>query len=121
MIDLIVIGAGPGGYEAALRAAQNGMTVTVFEESFVGGTCLNRGCVPAKALLHAAETRREAKKAGILNDQPVDMPALQAWNRGVVAQLRGGIETLFRQNGITLVPGRAVIESAGRVSSNGEI
>ncbi len=121
MTDLIVIGAGPGGYEAAIRAAQNGMTVTVFEERECGGTCLNRGCVPAKALLHAAETRREAARMGALAEAPVDMKALQAWNRGVVAQLRGGIETLLKQNKITLINGRAVIRDARHVSCGGEI
>ncbi len=121
MTDLIIIGAGPGGYEAAIRAAQNGMSVTVFEERECGGTCLNRGCVPAKALLHAAETRREARKMGVLSDSPVDMAALQAWNQSVITQLRGGIETLLKQHKITLINGRAVIEDARRVSCNGEI
>lgn len=120
MTDLIIIGAGPGGYEAAIRATQNGLSVVIFEERDCGGTCLNRGCVPAKALLHAAQTRREAQRAGILPDKPTDMKEIQSQNHAVVSQLRIGIETLLKQHKITLVSGRAAIAGAHKVVCGGE-
>lgn len=111
--DLVVIGAGPGGYVAAIRAAQLGKTVAVIEAREVGGTCLNRGCIPTKTLLHTAgllrETTHFAELGLSIGEVQVDMPRLIARKNAVSEQLRGGIEQLFKGNKITLINGRAVI------------
>ncbi len=124
MFDLIVIGAGPGGYEAAIRAAQNGLQVALCEKDLVGGTCLNRGCIPTKALLHAAELKEASASAagwGIgTGEATVDYAAVQSKKDEVVAKLRGGIETLLAQNKITLLRGAAQIVAKGRVLVNEE-
>lgn len=124
--DLIVIGAGPGGYVAAIRAAQLGMKVAVVEEREVGGTCLNRGCIPTKTLLHTAKLLQECRhfaEVGLTaGEVSVDMPALIARKEAVSAQLRGGIEQLFKGNKITLVNGRAVLCGEHQVQvSGGEV
>ena len=93
--DLLIIGAGPGGYRAAAYAAQNGLSVTVVEASEVGGTCLNCGCIPTKSLCHDAEVGN------------TDFCAIMARKDEVVAQLRSGVETLLSAPGITLVRGKA--------------
>ncbi|MTD37577.1 dihydrolipoyl dehydrogenase [Erwinia sp. CPCC 100877] len=117
--DLIVIGAGPGGYVAAVKAAQLGMKVAVVERQWLGGTCLNRGCIPTKTLLHAAETIREIKEAsenGIqVSDVHVDLAAVYARKDAVVAQLTQGIERLFKANGVALIQGEAQITAADTV------
>lgn len=122
MYDLMVIGAGPGGYEAAIRAAQHGMKVALFEEKEVGGTCLNRGCIPTKALLHAAELingMEDAAEWGIECSQPkVDLDRLYAKKDMVVQTLRGGVETLLKQNGVELVRARAVYVGEGRIMAD---
>ena len=107
--DLIVIGAGPGGYVAAIRAAQYGMKVAVVEKNTVGGTCLNRGCIPTKALLHAGEVldeMREASKLGLsCGEVSYDMEAVYKRRDDVVKKLRGGVEMLFKSYGVTLYRG----------------
>lgn len=121
--DLLVIGAGPGGYVAALEAAKLGKTVAVAERREVGGTCLNRGCIPTKALLRAARVFREANSGGTLGIQiqgaAYDMGVMHAHVQEVTAQLRGGIETLFQRGGVTLLRGSAAIEAPGRVVVDG--
>lgn len=116
---LVVIGAGPGGYVAAIRAAQLGMQVTVVENREVGGTCLNRGCIPTKALMHSAQILHELEgcaKFGVkVEGVSYDFDAMHARKDEVVAQLRSGIEGLFQSNRITLVQGTAMVESAGCV------
>ena len=124
--DLIVIGAGPGGYVAAIRAAQLGMKVAVVEEREVGGTCLNRGCIPTKTLLHTAKVLGECRhfeelglEAGAVK---VNMPALIARKEAVSQQLRGGIEQLLKGNKITLIASRAAICGEHQVQlSDGQI
>lgn len=96
MYELIVIGGGPGGCAAALRAAQGGLSVALFEPRQVGGTCLNRGCVPTKALLHGA-------------GPGCDWPALAAEVERVVSTLRAGQEKQLRAAGVELIPYRAVV------------
>ena len=107
--DLIVIGAGPGGYVASIRAAQLGMKVAVVERDAVGGTCLNRGCIPTKALLHAGEIleeMKEAKKLGLSCDNiSYDMAAVYKRRDDIVKKLRGGVEMLLKGNGIDLYRG----------------
>ena len=109
--DLIIIGAGPGGYRAAEYAAKNGLQVVIAEVAEVGGTCLNCGCIPTKTLCHHAElidSLRQTESNGLKNLQfEVDFPAIAARKQQVVNQLRTGVETLLSQPGITLVRGTA--------------
>ncbi|MBQ1366944.1 MAG: dihydrolipoyl dehydrogenase [Firmicutes bacterium] len=111
--DLIVIGAGPGGYVAALAAARQGMKVAVAEKQTVGGTCLGRGCIPTKTLLHTAELYQEARNGeeiGLLtSDLSVDMGKLNQYKNHVVDTLSGGIETSFKKAKIALFRGEATI------------
>ena len=97
--QLIVIGAGPGGYVTALRAAKLGMTVAVVENREAGGTCLNRGCIPTKTLLHSSEAYHAATaSAGIgihVEGARADMNEIFAYKRQISAQLSSGIESLF--------------------------
>ena len=109
--DLIIIGAGPGGYRAAEYAAKNGLQVVIAEVAEVGGTCLNCGCIPTKTLCHHAElidSLRQTESNGLKNLQfEVDFPAIAARKQQVVNQLRTGVETLLSQPGIILVRGKA--------------
>jgi len=112
---MIIIGGGPGGYVAAIRAAQLGAEVHVIEENRVGGTCLNVGCIPTKALLHTAKIfhhlKDEEKNGLIIDSSSVDMDALMARKQQVVNRLVGGVEGLFKANSITLHKGHAVIKA----------
>lgn len=118
--DLIVIGAGPGGYVCAIRAAQLGLKTAVIEKGEVGGTCLNRGCIPVKALLHSAEIYRTiagAGKFGIRTEgASVDVKAVFARKDEVSAQLRGGVETLFKANGIDLYRASARVTGGHKIA-----
>jgi dihydrolipoamide dehydrogenase len=108
--DVAVIGAGPGGYVAAIRAGQLGLDVTVIEKDTVGGVCLNRGCIPSKALISAtnlADRAGSAAEMGIDAEISVDVQRMVQWKDGIVKQLTGGVEQLCRANGVTLVEGRA--------------
>ncbi len=108
--DVLVVGAGPGGYVAAIRAAQLGLEVTLVEKDAYGGTCLNDGCIPSKALIHGADVAHEATSAehlGITAEIDVDADRLTDWKDGVVDRLTGGVEGLCRAAGVTLVDGHA--------------
>lgn len=109
--DLIIIGAGPGGYRAAEYAAKNGLQVVIAEAEEVGGTCLNCGCIPTKTFCHHAEiidNLQRTETNGLKNLQfEVDFPAIVARKQQVVEQLRTGVETLLSQPGITLLRGKA--------------
>lgn len=110
--DLIVIGAGPGGYYAAIRAAQLGLSVICVEKEYLGGTCLNWGCIPSKALISAVDLYRHiqhAKEFGIEveGQVKVDFPKLMARTNKVVTTLRGGIGTLFKKRKVRHVEGFA--------------
>jgi dihydrolipoamide dehydrogenase len=122
--DLLVIGSGPGGYHAAIRAAQLGLKTACIEKEYVGGVCLNVGCIPTKALLHVAEDLREAKHAkdyGITFGEPeIDLKALEKWKDSVVKKLTGGVRQLFKGNKITLIEGEATFKDAHTVSVNGD-
>ena len=94
-----VIGGGPGGYVAAIRAAQLGADVTLIEKEQLGGTCLNVGCIPTKALLHGAELYNEANNAsewGVYTDIRLDFTAMQRRKAAVVRKLIGGVQGLLR-------------------------
>ena len=106
--EVLVIGGGPGGYVAAIRAAQLGLEVTLVEKDALGGTCLNTGCIPSKALIHGAEIAHEATSAealGITAEIETDLGQLFDWKSGVVDRLTGGVEGLAQANGVTLVDG----------------
>jgi dihydrolipoamide dehydrogenase len=127
MFDLTVIGSGPGGYVAAVRAAQMGLKTAVVERDPVGcgGTCLLRGCIPTKALLHTAdlyEDLKNGKEFGIVAERiGIDFPALMARKSRIVNRLSKGIETyLFRKNNITLFKGQGRMEGAGTVIVKGD-
>ncbi|MDR0578420.1 MAG: dihydrolipoyl dehydrogenase [Candidatus Accumulibacter sp.] len=105
-----VIGGGPGGYVAAIRAAQLGAAVTLIEKGTLGGTCLNIGCIPTKALLHTAflyEDILNADRWGITASAALDFPAVQAGKRRIVERLVDGVRMLMKANGITVVEGEA--------------
>ena len=109
--DVLIIGSGPGGYVAAIRAAQLGLSVTVVERGDLGGVCLNVGCIPSKAIITVSglvERMRSADKFGItVGDVAVDMAKLVEWKDGVVGRLTGGIGVLFKNHEIELVSGHA--------------
>lgn len=123
MKDTIVIGAGPAGYVTAIRLAQLGQEVVVVEEARVGGVCLNRGCIPVKALLHAAATVRnaaEARQMGINFAPPtIDLISIASWKARIVERLAKGIEFLFKANGVELVRGRGRLVAPDRVVVRG--
>ncbi|MBO8162623.1 MAG: dihydrolipoyl dehydrogenase [Brevibacillus sp.] len=118
-VDVLVIGAGPGGYVAAIRAAQLGKSVTVVERGNLGGVCLNVGCIPSKALIHASHTFEQMKKAEQLGisagEVTVDFAKVQAWKEKVVNQLTGGVGSLFKGNKIQTVQGEALFVSENEV------
>jgi dihydrolipoamide dehydrogenase len=115
--DCIVIGSGPGGYVAAIRAAQLGKRTAVVEKDRVGGRCLNYACIPAKAVLRSADLLSEIREAGdfglVVSGVEVDYPAVQARREQVVATLTGGVGGLFKKNGIDLVEGVASLAPTG--------
>ncbi len=123
--DLIVIGAGPGGYIAAIRAAQLGLAVACVEKrSTLGGTCLNIGCIPSKALLDSSEffalARTRFSAYGIkLGEVNLDLPAMQARKDKVVRGLTQGVEFLFKKNKITWARGAARLAGQGKVAVKG--
>src|SRR5437867_6382304 len=109
--DAIVIGAGPGGYPAAIRLGQLKVKTAVVEKEYWGGVCLNVGCIPSKAVIHAAKMFDKighVEDIGITVAKPtLDMGKLQAWKGGVVAKLTGGVKTLLKGNSTAIVEGAA--------------
>lgn len=124
--DLIVIGAGPGGYVAAIKAAKSGMNVAIVESIRAGGTCLNRGCIPAKAMIHASslyeEMHREAGRVGLSADNvSFDYGKIVEYKQNTTDELVKGIEGLLEANGITRIDGRGTLEKDGSVTVNGDM
>ena len=124
MFDIIIIGAGPGGYETAADAAAHGLTVAIVERDQMGGTCLNRGCIPTKALCRNAEVinlMREAEVWGVkTGEMAFDYAPVFERKEAVVKQLREGVEMLMGAPGITAIKGEAVLKDANTVVVNGE-
>jgi dihydrolipoamide dehydrogenase len=118
--DVIVIGAGPGGYVAAIRASQLGLSVAIVEREHLGGICLNWGCIPTKAMLRSAEVfhlMHRAKEFGLAaTGISYDLPAVVARSRGVAKQLSGGIGHLMKKNKVTVFMGAATLPAKGTVS-----
>jgi dihydrolipoamide dehydrogenase len=125
--DAIIIGAGPGGYVCAIRAAQLGLNVAVVEgRDTLGGTCLNVGCIPSKALLHATHSLHEVhenfEKMGLMGGAPtVDWLKMQAYKADVVSGNTKGIEFLFKKNKITWLKGWATLTAPGKVQVGDEV
>ena len=124
--DVLIIGAGPGGYVAAIRAAQLGLkTACVESRETLGGTCLNVGCIPSKALLHGSELFEEAAGGhfatwGITATPTLDLGKMMAEKTKAVGELTGGIEFLFKKNKVTWLKGHAAFEDAHTVTVAGE-
>jgi dihydrolipoamide dehydrogenase len=117
--DVAVVGAGPGGYVAAIRAAQLGLRTALVERSDLGGICLNWGCIPTKALLRSADVLRlvrEAKQFGVQVGAPAaDLAAMVARSRGVAGRLQQGVGHLMKKNGVTVIRARAALAGRGRL------
>lgn len=121
--DIVILGAGSGGYATALRAGQLGMKVALVEGDKVGGTCLHRGCIPTKAYLHAAETAdavKDSEQFGVVSTfQGIDMPRVAAYRDGVVARLYKGLEGLLSSRKVEVVQGWGRLVSEDTVEVNG--
>ena len=122
--DLVILGGGSGGYACALRAAQLGKSVALIESGKLGGTCLHRGCIPTKALLHSgeiADNAREASSFGV-NAQflSMDMVAVNAYKDGVITKLHKGLQGLVKSRNITFVEGHGRLISKDTIEVNGE-
>ena len=122
--DLIVIGGGPGGYVAAIRAAQLGMKTALVEREHLGGICLNWGCIPTKALLRSAEIYRQMQHAESYGlsapGASFDLAKIVARSRGVSAQLQGGVKHLLKKNKVTVIEGTAKLAGGGKVAIAGK-
>ena len=118
--DLIVIGAGPGGYVAAIRGAQLGLSVAVIEREHLGGICLNWGCIPTKAMLRSSEVfhlMHRAKEFGLsAGNIDYDLDAVVKRSRGVAGQLAGGVGHLLKKNKVTVIMGEASVPAKGTVT-----
>ena len=117
--DVVILGGGSGGYACALRSAQLGLRVALVEKDKLGGTCLHRGCIPTKALLHAAEVADTARHGGAIGVHTtldsIDMPAVVRYQQGVVSRLHKGLQGLVAHAGVTLVEGEGRLVDAHRV------
>lgn len=117
--DIVVIGGGPGGYAAAFYAADLGKKVTLIEMDRLGGVCLNRGCIPSKALLHAtkmvAEARESALRGIAFGEPTIDLEKLRAWKDGILSKLTGGIGQLAKARGVEVIEGKAYLDDGHTV------
>ena len=121
--DLVVLGGGSGGYAAALRGAQLGLSVALIEADKLGGTCLHRGCIPTKALLHAGEIAdgaREANHFGVnATFNSIDMSGVNSYKDGVIAKLHKGLQGLVKSRNITYIEGHGKLVSKDTIEVNG--
>ena len=117
--DLLIVGGGPGGYEAAIRGAQLGLGVALIEKDKMGGTCLNRGCIPTKALLKSAQALHYAERGAdygfTAENLTPDLAAIVARSRGVSATMNKGVEYLFKKNKVTVIKGSGKVLAGKRV------
>lgn len=124
--DVLILGAGSGGYAAALRAVQFGLTVGLVEKNKVGGTCLHNGCIPTKALLHSAEladNARESAKYGVNVDlQGIDINAVNAYKDGIIAGKYKGLQGLLKsKKGLTIIEGEGKLTAQNQITVNGTV
>ncbi|HMJ77373.1 MAG TPA: FAD-dependent oxidoreductase, partial [Iamia sp.] len=112
--QLLVIGGGPGGYVAAIRAAQRGLAVTLVERADLGGVCLNEGCVPSKALIHGASELAVARAAGASTSGTDWLRGVQDHKGSVVSRMRDGIGGLLEANGVTVLAGTGTLTGPTR-------
>ncbi len=124
VFDIVILGGGSGGYAAALRSAQLGKSVALIEKDKLGGTCLHRGCIPTKALLHSAEiadNTREAAHFGVnATFESIDMPKVNSYRDGIVDKLFKGLTGLVNSKNITVVPGEGRLTGPKTVTVNGD-
>jgi dihydrolipoamide dehydrogenase len=124
LFDVVILGGGSGGYACALRASQLGLKVALIEKDKLGGTCLHRGCIPTKALLHAGEvahTVRHSKEFGINSSfESVDMPAVNTYKNAVVSRLYKGLQGLVKHRGVTYFEGTGKLISKDTIEVNGQ-
>ncbi|MGZ6389144.1 MAG: dihydrolipoyl dehydrogenase family protein, partial [Ktedonobacterales bacterium] len=118
--DIVVIGSGPGGYVSAIRAAQLGARVGIVEKQYIGGTCLNVGCIPSKALLHIAQIYAEFSEfskfgINVPNPPTIDMSVAVAYKNKVVKQLTSGVAQLLKANGVTIFEGAADVQTPNNI------
>ncbi len=122
--DVAVLGGGPGGYVAAIRLAKLGKKAVLIEKDNVGGTCLNRGCIPTKALLHSAEVYEQALHAAdygvFVEGASYDYTKIAGKKDEVVGKLRGGIEFLLKKAGVDVIKGTGVVEAKGKITVDGK-
>jgi dihydrolipoamide dehydrogenase len=122
--DLVILGGGSGGYACALRAAELGMSVILIDKDKLGGTCLHRGCIPTKALLHAAEVADSAKESDAFGVRAtfegIDMPKVNEYRDGVVGRLYKGLQGLVKSRNVTFVEGAGRLVGPNTVEVNGE-
>ena len=122
--DLVILGGGSGGYACALRAAELGKSVVLIDKDKLGGTCLHRGCIPTKALLHAAEVADSAKESGHFGVRAtfdgIDMAKVNEYRDGVVGRLYKGLQGLVKSRNVTFVEGTGRLVSPNTVEVNGE-
>jgi dihydrolipoamide dehydrogenase len=123
--DVVVVGAGPGGYVAAIRAAQLGQKTAIIEREYMGGVCLNVGCIPSKALITAGHflqrLKHQAPEMGIKvkGDVDVDMAQTQKWKKSVCDKMAGGVEQLLKGNNVTIIRGEATFKSPTELTVKG--
>ena len=121
--DVVILGGGSGGYACALRATSLGLSVALIEADKVGGTCLHRGCIPTKALLHAGEVADSARHAGDFGVSAtfnsIDMNGVNAYKDGVISRLYKGLSGLIKAHGVTYVEGWGKLVSPNTVEVNG--
>ncbi len=119
--DAVIIGAGPGGYAAAIRLGQKGKKVALVEKDRIGGECLNYGCIPSKALIEMANSIHYLRSLpGVSLDLRIDMERWQEWKWNMIRRLTGGVEVLCRSYGVEIVQGEARIVDRNTVTVGGE-
>lgn len=125
LYDIVILGGGSGGYAAALRAVELGQKVALIEADKVGGTCLHRGCIPTKALLHAAEVADEAREGhtiGVMSQlNGIEMSGVNSYKDGVISRLYKGLQGLIKSGGITFIEGWGKLVAKDTVEVNGQL
>ncbi|MFF5107925.1 dihydrolipoyl dehydrogenase [Streptosporangium sp. NPDC000509] len=123
--DIVVLGGGSGGYACALRAAELGKTVALIEKDKIGGTCLHRGCIPTKALLHSAEVADETRESATYGVKArfegIDVPAVHAFKDKIVTRAWKGVQGLLKSKGITIIEGEGRLAGPNRVAVGSEV